>query len=129
MHAEIIAEAAYHSGLSASVKAIAVFTASGETVRLIARFRPRVPIFAFCETVAASRELSVIYGAHPVVPVRVNSIEEMMEVCDFKMLGEAWANVKESVILVAGSHIGFPGGANLIKLHHIGRAGFRESIE
>ena len=42
-HAEIIAEAAYHSGLSASVNAIAVFTTSGETVRLIARFRPAFP--------------------------------------------------------------------------------------
>jgi pyruvate kinase len=128
-HAEIIAEAAYHSGLSASVKAIAVFTASGETVRLIARFRPRVPIFAFCETVASSRELSVIYGAHPVVPVKVNSIEEMMEVCDLKMLGEAWANIGESVILVAGARIGIPGGANLIKLHHVGRAGAPELVE
>ena len=127
-HAEIIAAAAYHCGLSASVKAIAVFTASGETVRLIARFRPRVPIFAFCETVAAARELSVIYGAHPIVPVKVNSIEEMMEICDLKMLGETWAHAGESVILVAGSHIGFLGGANVIKLHHVGRAGSQESI-
>lgn len=128
-HAEIIAEAAYHSGLSASVKAIAVFTASGETVRLIARFRPRVPIFAFCETVAASRELSVIYGAHPVVPVKVKSIEDMMEACDLKMLGEGWSRIGDSVILVAGAPFGVPGGANLIKLHHVGRAGFQESIE
>lgn len=128
-HAEIIAEAAYHSGLSASVKAIAVFTASGETVRLIARFRPRVPIFAFCETVAASRELSVIYGAHPVVPVKAKSIDDMMEACDLKMLGEGWARIGDSVILVAGAPFGNAGGANLIKLHHVGRAGFQDSIE
>jgi pyruvate kinase len=128
-HAEIVAEAAYHSGLSASVKAIAVFTASGETVRLIARFRPRVPIFAFCETVAASRELSVIYGAHPVVPVRVKSIDDMMDACDLKMLGESWGYIGDSVILVAGAPFGVPGGANLIKLHHVGRAGFQDSIE
>jgi pyruvate kinase len=128
-HAEIIAEAAYHSGLSASVKAIAVFTTSGETVRLIARFRPRVPIFAFCETETAARELSVIYAAHAVAPTRVRSIDEMMEVCDLKLLGEAWSNIGDSVILVAGAPFGIAGSANLIKLHHVGQVGFQESLE
>jgi pyruvate kinase len=128
-HAEIIAEAAYHSGLSASVKAIAVFTTSGETVRLIARFRPRVPIFAFCETDAAARELSVIYGAHAIAPVRVRSIEDMLEACDLKLLGEAWSRIGDSVILVAGAPFGIAGSANLIKLHHVGQVGFQESLE
>ncbi len=48
-HAQIIAEAAYHCALSASVKAIVVFTTSGGTAQLIARFRPHIPIIAFCE--------------------------------------------------------------------------------
>ena len=86
--------------------------------RLIARFRPRVPIFAFCETVTASRELSVIYGAHPVVPVKVSSVEDMMDVCNQKMLSEGWAAAGDGVILVTG-------GANIIKLHHVGDTGMR----
>ena len=47
-HAQIIAEAAYHCALSAGVKAIVVFTTSGNTARLIA-VPARPPIFAFCE--------------------------------------------------------------------------------
>jgi pyruvate kinase len=128
-HAEIIAEAAYHSGLSASVKAIAVFTTSGETARLIARFRPRVPIFAFCETDTAARQLSVIYGSHAVAPIRVKSVDEMLEVCDLNLLGEAWSRISDSVILVAGAPFGMAGSANLIKLHHVGQVGFQESLE
>ena len=128
-HAHIIAEAAYHSGLSASVKAIAVFTTSGETVRLIARYRSRVPIFAFCETAAAARELTVIYGAHPIAPVSVKSIEEMLEVCENKLLREGWSHIGDSVIVVAGAPFGMPGSANLLKLHRVGQVGFQGSLE
>ncbi len=128
-HAQIITEAAYHAGLSASVKALLAFTTSGETARLIARFRPHVPIFAFCETEAVARELAVIYGVHPVAPVSVDSIEEMLRVCDMKLLGEAWSRIGDSVILVAGAPFGMSGSANLIKLHHVGQVSFQESLE
>ena len=128
-HAEIIAEAAYRCALSASVKAIVVFTASGSTARLIARFRPRVPIFAFCESADVARELSVIYGVHTIAPVRVKSTEEMLEVSDLKLLPEAWSNIGDSVIIVAGAPFGVPGTANLIKLHRVGHVGFQGSLE
>jgi pyruvate kinase len=128
-HAQIITEAAYHAGLTASVKALLAFTTSGETARLIARFRPRVPIFAFCETAAVARELAVVYGVHPVAPVSVDSIEEMLRVCDMKLLGEAWSRIGDSVILVAGAPFGMSGSANLIKLHHVGQVSFQESLE
>ena len=128
-HAQIIAEAAFHAGLSASVAAIVVFTTSGETARLIARFRPRTPIFAFCETEIVARELAVIYGVHTIAPVHVESIEEMLQVCELKLLGEAWSKIGDSVILVAGAPFGQPGSANLIKLHRIGQVGLQSSLE
>jgi pyruvate kinase len=128
-HAEIIAEAAYHCALSASVKAIVVFTSTGSTARLIARFRPRVPIFAFCESTDVARALAVIYGVHTIAPVRVKSTEEMLEVSDLKLLQEARSNIGDSVIIVAGAPFGQPGSANLIKLHRVGQVGFQESLE
>jgi len=128
-HAQIIAEAAYHCALSASVKAIVVFTTSGETARLIARFRPHVPIFAFCEKTNVARELAVIYGVHTISPVRVKSTEEMLEVSDLKLLPEAWSRIGDSIIVVAGAPFGQPGSANLIKLHRVGHVGFQDSLE
>jgi pyruvate kinase len=127
--AEIIAEAAYHCALTASVKAIVVFTSSGKTARLIARFRPRAPIFAFCETIEVAREIAVIYGVHTVAPVRVRSTEEMLKVSDMKLLPEAWSRIGDSIIIVAGAPFGVPGSANLIKLHRVGRVGIQDSLE
>jgi pyruvate kinase len=128
-HAQIIAEAAYHAGLSAAVSAIVAFTTSGETARLIARFRPRVPIFAFCESEATARELAVIYGVHTIAPVRVESIDQMLQMSDLKLLGEAWSKIGDSVILVAGAPFGKAGSANLIKLYRIGQVGVQSSLE
>ena len=71
----------------------------------------------------------MIYGAHAIAPVRVKSIDEMMEACDLKLLGEAWSRIGDSVILVAGAPFGIAGSANLIKLHHVGQVGFQESLE
>lgn len=45
--AGITAEAAYHAARLAQVAALAVFTVSGFSARLVARYRPPVPIFAF----------------------------------------------------------------------------------
>ena len=128
-HAQIITEAAYHAGLSAGVKALVAFTTSGETARLIAGYRPRVPIFAFCESPAVARELAVVYGVHPIAPVSVESIEEMLRVCDLTLLGEAWSRIGDSVLMVAGAPFGMSGSANLIKLHHVGQVSFQESLE
>ena len=44
---EIIADAAYHCARTAGVVALAVGTTSGSSARLLARYRPPVPIYAF----------------------------------------------------------------------------------
>ena len=47
--------------------AIVVFTASGSSARLVARYRPPVPIFAFTGSDAVARQLSLIYGIRAVL--------------------------------------------------------------
>lgn len=126
-HMQIIAEAAYHVGLSASVKAIVVYTASGETARMVARYRPRVPVFAFCEDARVARSLSPIYGVHAVPSPGINSFDEMVRMADLRLLGGGWSRVGDSVLVVAGSPFGVAGSTNLIKLHRVGDAGVAES--
>ncbi len=128
-HAQIVCEAAYRAGLAAGVKAIAAFTASGDTPRLIARYRPHVPIYAFCETAWVARSLSPIYGVHTIAPVKVESIDEMLQTADLKLLGEAWSQIGDDVILVGGTPFGKPGSANTLKLHRVGEVGFQASLE
>ena len=119
-HAEIVATAAYNAGRSAGVEAIAVFTTSGGSARLIARCRPPVPIFAFTTNPEVARQLSVVYSIQPVLAPPVSSTDEMMAQVDRMLLDRGWLKMGDDVVFVAGQPIGRAGTTNLIKLHKVG---------
>lgn len=119
-HAEIIGEAAYRAARSASVNAIAVFTSSGSSARLIARYRPPVPIYAFTSSEAVARQLSVVYGVAAAPAPIHHSTDEMLAYVDRTLVDRGWLKPLDSVVFVAGQPIGRPGTTNLIKLHRVG---------
>jgi pyruvate kinase len=119
-HAEIIADAAYRAARAAGAVAIIVFTASGSSARLVARYRPPVPIYAFTHSIAVARRLSVVYGVQPVIAPNVKTTDEMMTQMDRILLEQKALKPRDNVVFVAGQPIGRPGSTNLIKLHRIG---------
>lgn len=121
-HAEIVAQQAYHAAKLAKAAAIVVFTASGSSARLVARFRPPVPIYAFTQSDKVARSLSVVYGVKPVIASELKSTDEMMGEMDRMLLERGWVTPRESVVFVAGQPIGRPGTTNLLKLHRVGES-------
>lgn len=119
-HAEIVAQQAYHAAKQAGAAAIVVFTSSGSSARLVSRFRPPVPIFAFTQTEKVARALSVVYGVKPVIAPDLKSTDEMMGEMDRMLLERGWVSPRESVVFVAGQPIGRAGTTNLMKLHRVG---------
>jgi pyruvate kinase len=119
-HAEIVAQQAYHAAKQAGAAAIVVFTSSGSSARLVSRFRPPVPVFAFTQTEKVARALSVVYGVKPVIAPDLKSTDEMMGEMDRMLLERGWVSPRESVVFVAGQPIGRAGTPNLMKLHRVG---------
>jgi len=60
-----------------NIKGFIVFTQTGKTVRMLARYRPHVPIFAFCPNIDVARSLAVSFG---VVPIVQGSLESKAEI-------------------------------------------------
>ena len=121
-HAEIVADSAYQAARMANAAAIVVFSASGTSGRLVARFRPPVPIFVFTPKVEAARQLSAVYGCIPIIAPDAKSTDEMMMLMDRMLLEHGWLKPRDSVVFVAGQPIGRPGTTNLMKLHRVGEA-------
>ncbi|MGE5326757.1 MAG: pyruvate kinase, partial [Deltaproteobacteria bacterium] len=69
--AESICESVAHMAEALSLKAIAVFTQSGSSARLISKYRPRVPVFAFSPLPAINRRSELFWGVTPVLMGRV----------------------------------------------------------
>lgn len=119
-HAEIVADSAYQAAKLAGAQAIVVFSSSGASGRLVARFRPPVPIFVFTPSLAASRSLSIVYGVTSLVAPHMTSTDEMMAQMDRVLLERGFVKPRDSVVFVAGQPIGRPGTTNMMKLHRVG---------
>ena len=118
-NAEIVADAAYHAARSAGVRAIVAFTTSGSTARLISRFRPPVPVYAFTVHEHIARQLRVSFGVEPIIAPEVASTEEMLTQMERMLVEQKRLRPGDNVVFVAGHPIGEPGSANFVKLHRI----------
>ena len=119
-HAEILAQAAYQTARAADVAAIVVFTRTGSSARLISRFRPPVPVYAFTSSDAVARQLSVGFGIRPVLAPDVHSTDEMLGQVEAMLVERGWLKPQDVVVFVAGQPIGWPGTTNMMKLHKLG---------
>jgi pyruvate kinase len=118
-HADILASSAYHAARAASAAAIVVFTRTGSSARLIARFRPPVAIYAFTSSEAVARQLSVVFGIRPVIAPDVHSTDEMLGQVEQMLMEHGWLKPQDVVVFVAGQPIGWPGTTNMMKLHRL----------
>jgi pyruvate kinase len=117
---DIIADAAYRAAGQLGAVAIVVFTTSGASARLVARYRPSMPILAFSPSEKVARELSVIYGVRAVVTSMVPSTDDMVSQADRILAGLGWVKPGDMVVFVSGQPIGQPGTTNMMKLHCVG---------
>jgi len=62
---EAICETVAHMTAELNLKAVAVFTQSGASARLISKYRPRVPVFAFSPFDNVMRRTALYWGVTP----------------------------------------------------------------
>ena len=85
-----------------SVAAIAVFTRSGRTARLMSKARPCVPILAFTPVEKTYRYLSMLWGTTPYLIPQAETIEEMLGVLDTAVLEGTPVKAGQEIVLIAG---------------------------
>ncbi len=116
---EIIADAAYHCARTAGVVALAVGTTSGASARLLARYRPPVPIYAFTSNEAVARQLSIIYGVDAVITTDMTSTDQMLTEMEHVLIASGRVKPGDNIVFVAGQPVGRRGSTNMLKLHRV----------
>jgi pyruvate kinase len=119
---EIVANAAYRAARYSKAVAIAVFTSSGFSARVVSHYRPPVPIYAFTPSEVVARQLAAVYGVKPVLAPDVQSTDQMLGQLDSMLLERGWVRPLDSVVFVAGQPVGRPGSTNMFKLHRVGNS-------
>src|SRR6202040_2609546 len=76
--AETICESIAHAAEDLHMGAIAVFTESGNTARLISKYRPQAEIYAFSQVLSVCNRMNLLWGVHPVRHKQTRSAEDMV---------------------------------------------------
>ncbi len=101
--------------------AIACFTLSGTTARLLAQHRPHVPIIAFSPDQAIRRRIALYWGVVPRVMEPTRNSDVMCETVSNRLLADGLARAGDRIVVVFGSPVGVPGQTNSVRLHEIPR--------
>ncbi|MBA4169492.1 MAG: pyruvate kinase [Chloroflexi bacterium] len=100
------------------VAAIACYTRTGQTARVLAALRPSVPILAFSPDTAVIRRLALVHGVEPRRCVRPSDTTERLGLMAWLVGEDPALSPGSAVVLVASTAT--PGtGPNLLEMHRI----------
>ena len=102
--------------------AIAVFTETGNTARMISKYRPKVPIYAFTHVVPVVQRMNLFWGVHPIRCLQARSAEQMVTVAEQALLRRGVLKPADVLGVVVGTRQA-AGSTNIMRLHQVGAAG------
>jgi pyruvate kinase len=99
---EATSAAAFRAAVDAGAVAIIACTNSGTTARVIARFRPPVPILAVTPSEVTLRQLSMSWGVQPVLGQARSTTDEIVWFAVKEAVERGLAGTDDVVVVVAG---------------------------
>jgi pyruvate kinase len=119
--AESITRAGRELAHDLNVAAIAVFTTTGRTARLMSKAFPRAPILGFTPEHKTYNRMALYWGVFPYQVPYVNSIEEMIDRVENAMIASTPIKPGQQVVLISGFPVGGRKPPNIALLHTVGR--------
>jgi pyruvate kinase len=116
---ETICESVAHAALDLEMRAIAVFTETGTTARLISKYRPQCRIFAFSHRETVCNRCNLYWGVHPISCKESRSGDDMVHDAEKLLLKLHAADHGDVVGIVAGTQKA-TGSTNFLRLHVVG---------
>jgi pyruvate kinase len=122
---EAVAEAACQAAFALKAKAAVVFTQSGSTARLIAKFRPQLPIIAFTPFPETERQLALSWGVQTCPIGSVEGTDQQIAAVEKTLLSSGFRK-GDVVVITIGVPVAARGTTNLMKVHKLGTGMFYE---
>ena len=126
-HAEIqisVSDATAHAACltAKDVNAAAIVTVSesGNTARLLSKYRPKQPIIACVMDEQVQRQLSLSWGITPLMMSLAHSTDELIEMSTALAKENGYLHNGELAVVTAGVPVGVSGTTNMIKIHMVG---------
>ena len=112
---DAISHAACYIALDIGAKAIICCTRSGQTARLVAKYRPHAPIIAVTPRETTLRRLTLMWGVYPFLIEEISDTDRLIERARQVALLSRKVSKGDRVVIVAGLPTDIPGTTNAIK--------------
>jgi pyruvate kinase len=116
---ETICECMAHSAQDLDLTAIAIFTESGNTARLLSKYRPESPIYALSPFESVVHRCMLLWGTFPIQCDRFTGTDKLVETAEEILEKGSYVKSKQVVGIVAGTATK-TGATNFMRLHLIG---------
>jgi pyruvate kinase len=100
-------------------KVISTITHSGSTARRVAKFRPRVPIFAFTESQKIRRQLNLVWGVRSVRLDKLFDTDKSVELMKEYLKDNGQVKVNDRVVIATGIPTAKRGHTNMMTVSTI----------
>ena len=114
------AHAACLTAKDVNASAIVTVSESGNTARLLSKYRPAQPISACVMNEQVQRQLAISWGITPLMMALAHSTDELIEMSTSLAKENGYLHDGELAVVTAGVPVGVSGTTTMIKIHMIG---------
>lgn len=115
---EVVASAVKDATSSMDIKLVVALTESGNTARLISKYRPDADILAVTFDEKTQKSLMINWGVIPIVTEKPSSTDDMFEVAERIALESGLVQSGDNIVIVAGVPVG-SGGTNTMRIRTV----------
>src|SRR4051812_19039170 len=116
---ETICESIAHAAQDLDMRAIAVYTETGTTARLISKYRPNTEIYSLTYVPAVANRVNLLWGVHSIQCKHTPAVEDMVTGAERELLKRGFVQDQDVIGIVAGTKT-TSGSTNFMRLHMIG---------
>ena len=116
---ETICECMAHSAQDLDLAAIAIFTESGNTARLLSKYRPESPIYVLSPFEKVVHRSMLLWGTFPIQCERFVGTDTLVSMAEQILESRGYVSTRQVVGIVAGTATK-SGATNFMRLHLVG---------
>ena len=118
--ADAICHATCTTAHDLGASAIIAVTKSGQTARMLSRFRPKCPIIATVISEKTRRQLALSWGVMPCPCQEKKTTDDLFQHVVEIALKTKLVTIGDLVVIAAGIPVGLSGNTNVLKVHLVG---------
>jgi len=116
---ETICESVAHAAQDLDMRAIAVYTETGTTARLISKYRPSCEIYSLTYVPAVCNRANLLWGVRSIMCAHTPAVEDMVTGAERELMKRGYAQAPDIIGIVAGTRT-TSGSTNFLRLHVVG---------